>query len=663
MPSCECEKCDGADVSAITRRRHNARPRAKRFQLESFAEWQRNTALGEPSKRRRMNDPEPADFTTPVPQPQLSAAQMEHVDDYRNLDEQDEGQAGQYDDGPSGIGDDENDTKSDDGNDEPKEDPGCLDEQDRLDMMDDGHISDQENNGTASDDESDELEASGGIEATLEHLQVAQQYISLIKAATLDNGGLDPETVAQLRDPEEGPVDISDPDLRLSIDLFLAMTNSSEQTYNDVRSAISARFPDSNVLSRHLVEKRIAALSGIVPIVEDMCINSCHAFTGPFAELNECTICKEPRYEPIQMAENGVPGKKISRQRFTTIPLGPQIQALRRSPKGSAEMAYRVQKTKQVLAALENLDNDLDMVYDDIFCGSEYLDLLESSDITDYDVFVSNSLDGCQLYKNKQSDVWIYIWIIDEITPGTRYKKKHVRPGGFISGPNKPKIVDSFLFRGLHHVSALQRENNGRGMKAWDFHLQRDLGREVRQPSNPFANLAQRGVLRAQVNALKAMCPELDTSADNELVCGALDIGNGYILLRARDRYRHTLSGDVAQAVQLVTNSTKVVRWARLQLPNGQVARSAWKEKPKPLNKVRIARMVQICVNDSYEYGEAQFYFQHQGHTFALLSMFSPPDDLLREESYGTLWVCSYLGLANLRVVDAKLKDVDNEDD
>lgn len=35
--------------------------------------------------------------------------------------------------------------------------------------------------------------------------------------------------------------------------------------------------------------------------------------------------------------------------------------------------------------------------------------------------------------------------------------------------------------------------------------------------------------------------------------------------------------------------------------------------------------------------------------------MFSPPDDLLREESFGTLWVCSYLGLANLHVVDVNV--------
>ena len=37
-----------------------------------------------------------------------------------------------------------------------------------------------------------------------------------------------------------------------------------------------------------------------------------------------------------------------------------------------------------------------------------------------------------------------------------------------------------------------------------------NLGEEIRQPSNPFANLSQRGLRRSQVNALKAMIPDLE---------------------------------------------------------------------------------------------------------------------------------------------------------
>jgi hypothetical protein len=57
-----------------------------------------------------------------------------------------------------------------------------------------------------------------------------------------------------------------------------------------------------------------------------------------------------------------------------------------------------------------------------------------------------------------------------------------------------------------------------------------DLGSEIRQPSNPFANLSQRGLRRSQVNALKAMMPDLDPP-EVYLPRGAEDVGGGYVLL------------------------------------------------------------------------------------------------------------------------------------
>jgi hypothetical protein len=98
-------------------------------------------------------------------------------------------------------------------------------------------------------------------------------------------------------------------------------------------------------------------------------------------------------------------------------------------------------------------------------CGSQYINLAHELQLTDDDTVVCLSLDGAQLYQNKKSDTWIAIWIILKYNPSTRYKKKHVLPCCVIPGPNKPKNLDSFLFRSLHHVSALQHENNGAGFR------------------------------------------------------------------------------------------------------------------------------------------------------------------------------------------------------
>ena len=131
-----------------------------------------------------------------------------------------------------------------------------------------------------------------------------------------------------------------------------------------------------------------------------------------------------------------------------------------------------------------------------------------------------------------------------------------------------------------------------------------NLGEEIRQLSNPYANLSQRGLLRCQVNSLLAMVPDLKQSKD-ALVHGASNLGGGYVLLRARDRYSHIMKVNEATAFKKYLQDhhnlspgngwmPKVTRWARLRLPNGQIARSRWKEASKPINKIRISRNVKV---------------------------------------------------------------------
>ena len=79
------------------------------------------------------------------------------------------------------------------------------------------------------------------------------------------------------------------------------------------------------------------------------------------------------------------------------------------------------------------------------------------------------SIDSTQLYRNKKSDCWIYIWLLLDLAPDKRYKIRNILPGGIIPGPGHPKNLDSFLFPGLAHVSALQRE----GMLVYDSYHRR----------------------------------------------------------------------------------------------------------------------------------------------------------------------------------------------
>jgi len=105
-------------------------------------------------------------------------------------------------------------------------------------------------------------------------------------------------------------------------------------------------------------------------------------------------------------------------------------------------------------------------VYDDFCKGTNYLEAVQRGDIKPNDIVLMISLDGAQLYESKESDCWIYIWVVMNHSPDKRYKKRYMLPGGFIPGPHKPKNVDSFLFPGIHHLAALQNE----GLSIWDAH-------------------------------------------------------------------------------------------------------------------------------------------------------------------------------------------------
>lgn len=766
----------------------------------------------------------------------------------------------------------------------------------------------------ADDEDPDALLATGMAEptpSTIHDIQNTEQFIEALKNATLDDEPLPEHVIHNLRNPLQEPVDISDPDLRFSVDLYLAINNASEKTYNAARAASLKRHPEDNVLSYHLVKKAITELSGVTEIRHDMCINSCLAYTNHHAEKTHCSICGESRYDTVQLEQFG---KKVARQTFATIPIGPQIQALYRSPESAEAMGYRNRKTKEILQQLAD-HGELEE-WDDVFCGSEYIEAVAREDITENDTVIMGSLDGCQLYTNKKSDCWVGIWVVLDLAPEIRYKKKHVLPSIIIPGPNKPKDIDSFRFPGFRHLAALQREGlqvwncltnrvvtnrpfflydtadapgmtylNGlvghhgaigcrlycplRGRRkrngthyypallkplnydipgcnhddvdgrnippasigayrcnlafvsassndaefekhrlatgickpslmsglhsscclpvptgfsldsmhlpalnvpdvllnfyrgtfkcdpnddkstwtwavfvgdVWIEHgaavaraknylpasyerpprnpaekinsgyktqefltymiglgpglfrgilpdiyyrhyckyvagirllLQRrisklqlikshmlmcdfvyefeilfyqrkecrlhfcrpsihtllhlapetyrtspgvydaqwtlertigNLGEEVKQPSHPFANLAQRALRRCQINALRAMLPDLEPDLEYTVPYGSIDLGDGFVLLRARDRYRRLFRGPEAAAIRAYLSAdpaaeVKVKRWARLRLPNGQIARSAWKETLRPLEQTQMSRNIKVSLH------------------------------------------------------------------
>ncbi len=69
-------------------------------------------------------------------------------------------------------------------------------------------------------------------EPVLDDIRIAHAFINSLKSATLDNGFLDQKSIHRLRNPKRGELVLDDIDERLSIKLYLALGNASQDANN-----------------------------------------------------------------------------------------------------------------------------------------------------------------------------------------------------------------------------------------------------------------------------------------------------------------------------------------------------------------------------------------------------------------------------------------------
>jgi hypothetical protein len=105
------------------------------------------------------------------------------------------------------------------------------------------------------------------------------------------------------------------------------------------------------------------------------------------------------------------------------------------------------------------------------------------------------------------------------------------------------------------------------------------------------------------------MIPDLAMDrAKPALPCRAKDLGDGFVLLRARDRDPHPLRECEVDALHAfwyttasagIPRTVSVRRWAKLRVPTIQIGHSAWKEKEKPFLKRRTAQNLKVRLKPS----------------------------------------------------------------
>ena len=246
-------------------------------------------------------------------------------------------------------------------------------------------------------------------------------FIKVLQDAALSDPslGMSPEAVGCLCNPlRDQPGDALNPDVQLAIDLYLG--NASEATYKTNRRAILRRFPDAQISTYYKVKQLVTDLTGVESVVHHMCTNSCIVYTGPFLDLDACPVCSEPRYDQFKLQASG--GKeRVPRQEYHTIPIGPQIQALYRDRESATHGQYLCREREHVLLEIE--EHGVLGEYSDVLHGSDMIKAFQKELVTGDDIVLLFSIDGAQLYAQKASACWIYIWVLLNLEPSRHYKK------------------------------------------------------------------------------------------------------------------------------------------------------------------------------------------------------------------------------------------------
>ncbi|TBU62242.1 hypothetical protein BD310DRAFT_811434 [Dichomitus squalens] len=243
-----------------------------------------------------------------------------------------------------------------------------------------------------------------------------------------------------------------------------------------------------------------------------------------------------------------------------------------------------------------------------------------------------------------------------------------------------------FCRQALHGLTHLIPENIRVG-PAWlhsQWALENAIGNltaEIGSHSKPYANLAQRGLRRAQISALIAMFPEV-LEEKTHLPAGAMDLGESYVLLHPTSRTPKVVSDADATALRIYLDAhavqvpdewrPRLAKWGRLRLPNGQVARTAWKEcegerRGRPVHRSRMSTQRLSCniqLADGH-FAEVQYFFGLKrmlddggtdgvDMTLAMVSIFSKPDPAILRDTYGALMACRYRGEESREVINVK---------
>jgi len=247
----------------------------------------------------------------------------------------------------------------------------------------------------------------------------------------------------------------------LSLKHYLAWTgsNGTVKAYG-AHASVLAEVSEEEILSLYKVRKLALELTGLKPSFVDMCPKSCMAYTGDSQSKTTCSYkdCNEPRYK----SQQGSKAKPKPRATMLYMPITPIIQAYYANAETSVQMRHRDNCLKQTLAVLAEGAG----VKRSEFANSrnhvrhyEKMGLFRDK----RDTALSISSDGAQLTMKKQSNMWLLVMVLLNLSPELCYKANNVIIPLVIPGPSAPGDVESFIYPLFEEMARASV-----GMWTWD---------------------------------------------------------------------------------------------------------------------------------------------------------------------------------------------------
>ncbi|KAE8237088.1 hypothetical protein A4X13_0g8916, partial [Tilletia indica] len=223
---------------------------------------------------------------------------------------------------------------------------------------------------------------------------------------------------------------------------------ATHKMYVEFAKNIEAANPAIKIFPKDQAIKLVKRVTQMKELRWDMCINSCKAFVGPNADLEECDICDEKRFDR----------KGKARKQYITLPYLPRVRMMYATGTAPTYLAERT------IRAQETWFSEDQHRFKDWPEGNLHHQFVQEGMFSDprHDALML-SADGTKVVEKRNVNAWVILLSSMNSPPGERFRRKETFVSTIIPGPRNPIDMDSFLWPVMEELACAAR-----GFWIWD---------------------------------------------------------------------------------------------------------------------------------------------------------------------------------------------------